>query len=143
MAGVNSVSLGTPSFLYYIGANVTTSTTAPLQSPPINAGTYTVLAWYPGCLDYAGASNVATFTIGQATATVTLPTPPANLVADGSNDVTSSWVVATVTGVSGAPAPTGGVTYTYYAGSSATGTPLNRQPDRPRHLHRGGRLRWQ
>ena len=68
---------------------MTTSTTAPLQSPPINAGTYTVLASYAGGRDYAGASNVATFTIGQATATVTLPTPPANLVADGSHDVTA------------------------------------------------------
>ena len=130
VAGVNSVSLGTPSFLYYIGANVTTSTTAPLQSPPINAGTYTVLASYAGGRDYAGASNVATFTIGQATATVTLPTPPANLVADGSHDVTS-WVVATVTGVGGAPAPTGGVSYTYYTGNSATGTPLSSAPIAP------------
>ena len=40
-------------------------------------------------------------------------------------------MVATLTGVSGAPAPTGGVSYAYYAGSSATGTPLSSAPIAP------------
>jgi hypothetical protein len=127
VTGLNSVGLGPLSYLYYNGANVTTSSAPPLASPPVNAGTYTVLALYAGSLDYAAASNVATFTIGQAVATVALAAPPAALTADGSNDVTN-WVEATVTGASGAPAPTGGVAFTYYAGSSAGGAPLSASP---------------
>ena len=69
----------------------------------------------------------ATFTIGQATPTVTLPTPPTNLVYDGTTDVTN-WVQATVTGVAGAAAPTGTVTYTYYTGSTTSSTPLGSSP---------------
>ena len=102
---------------------------------------------------------------------MTIATPPASIIYDGTNDVTN-WVKATVTGgsgaqaptgspalttggsavkgvsgapaptgspalpmgssamagVSGAPTPTGGVAFTYYSGSSATGTPLSSSP---------------
>jgi hypothetical protein len=116
---------GSPTVVFYAG---TSPTGTPLTSSPVNTGTYTVVAVYAGDADYTAAQSApVTFTIGRATATVTIASPPANIVADGTTDVTS-WVKATLTGVSGAPAPTGGVVYTYYAGTSATGTPLSSSP---------------
>ena len=116
---------GSATYTYYAGS--TTSST-PLGSSPIGAGTYTVVAKYAGDSNYAAAASLpATFTIGQATPTVTLPTPPTNLVYDGTTDVTN-WVQATVTGVAGAAAPTGTVTYTYYTGSTTSSTPLGSSP---------------
>jgi hypothetical protein len=124
VTGLNGIYLCAPSFSYYNGSSATGT---PLSSPPVNAGTYTVLASYAASLDYTAGSNAVTFTVGQAATTVALPTAPTNIVANGIGSVTS-WVAATVTGVSGAPAPTGGVTYTYYVGSSAAGTPLSSSP---------------
>ncbi|MGD1277561.1 MAG: CARDB domain-containing protein [Tepidisphaeraceae bacterium] len=127
LTGVSGIAppTGPVQVLYFNGASASGS---PLASPPVNAGTYTVVATYAGDANYASAtSNAVTFTITRASVVVTLPTPPASIVYDGTNDVTA-WVTATVTGPSGAPAPSGAVTYTYYSGTSATGTPLSAAP---------------
>jgi beta-glucanase (GH16 family) len=58
---------------------------------------------------------------------VTLPSPPSNIPYDGETDVTN-WVIPTVTGVSGSPAPTGTTTLVYYNGTTPTGTPLSSSP---------------
>ena len=44
----------------------------PLSSAPSAAGSYTVLASFPGSTDYSSSSQVANFTIAQATPTVTV-----------------------------------------------------------------------
>ncbi len=117
---------GTTTFTYYTGM---TPTGTPLTSSPTGAGTYTVVANYSGDSNYAGTtSSPTTFTILPASATtVTIASPPASIVYDGRTDVTS-WVKATVSRTSGKPAPTGRITFTYYAGSAATGTPLSSSP---------------
>ena len=129
LSGVNGVAAptGTPSIAYYSG---TDTSGTPLSSPPVNAGKYTAVASYAGDANYFGVQTSVTFTVNPAPATVTLPAPPASIVYDGTNDVTS-WVQATVTGVSGAPTPTGEITYVYYAGAAATGTPLASPPINP------------
>jgi streptogramin lyase len=53
---------------YYAGA---TAAGSPLAGAPSAAGTYTVVATYPGTIDYTSATAQATFTIAQATLTVT------------------------------------------------------------------------
>ncbi len=68
-----------------------------------------------------------TFTIGKAAPKVTLAAPPATITYDGTTDVTA-WAQATVSGASGGATPRGAVTYSYYAGSTATGTPLASSP---------------
>jgi hypothetical protein len=115
---------GTTAVAYYSGT--ATSGTA-LSSLPVNAGTYTVVASYGGDSNYAAAQTSVTFTINRAPTTTTLPSPPASIVANGTTSVTS-WVTATVTGIAGAPAPSGLPTFTYYSGPSATGTPLTSSP---------------
>jgi hypothetical protein len=111
--------------VYYAGSSASGPS---LSSSPVNAGTYTAMASYAGDGNYAAAQSAAvTFTINRATTTVALAAPPASIVYDGTSDVTN-WVSATVTGVGGAPAPTGSPVFTYYAGNSASGTPLGASP---------------
>lgn len=130
VAGVAGVPdpTGSPTFTYYTG---TTTTGTPLGSSPINAGTYTVVANYGGDSNYVGStSNSTTFTITKAGTSVTLSSPQGSIIYDAKTDVTS-WVKATVTGLSRAAAPTGSVTYAYYAGTKATGAPLGFSPVNP------------
>ena len=55
---------------YYAGSSATGS---PLSGAPITAGTYTVVASFGGSADYrSAASSNFTFTIAQATPTVTV-----------------------------------------------------------------------
>jgi RHS repeat-associated protein len=115
---------GTATLLFYAGS---TGTGTPLTSLPVNAGTYTVVASYGGDSNYGAAQTSVTFTVNRAPTTTTLGTPPASIIANGTTSVTS-WATATVTGVAGAPAPSGLPTYTYYLGSTATGTPLTSSP---------------
>jgi hypothetical protein len=109
-------------FTYYSGS---TTTGTPLPGAPTSAGTYTVVGSFPGSLDYAPASGSTTFTITQVPAGVA--------VSDSGGTFTGNPYLATgtVTGISGTPAATldgVGLTFTYYAGSTATGTPLSGAP---------------
>ena len=124
-SGIPAASLEgvTPTLTYYAGS---TPTGTPLTGAPIAIGTYTVVATFAGSSDYTSAtSNPVTFTINAATPVVT--------VSDAGGAFTGSpfAATATMTGVSGVPAASlEGVTptLTYYAGSTATGTPLTGAP---------------
>ena len=63
----------TPTVTYYVGSG--TSGTE-LSGAPTTAGTYTVLASFAGSTDYTSATDQTTFTIGQATPTITWNNPP-------------------------------------------------------------------
>lgn len=113
----------TPTQTYYAGS---TATGTPLSGAPTAAGTYTVVSGFAGSADYSSAvSTPTTFTIGKASPTLNLS------AAGGVYNAAASNATATVTGISG-PAASNleGVTptLTYYAGSTATGTPLSAAP---------------
>ena len=110
----------TPTLTYYAGSNPIGT---PLAGAPTAVGSYTVVASFPGSTDYAATSapGPAFFSITKATPVVT--------VADAGAIFTGSPFPATasVTGVNGNPSSSlEGVTptLTYYAGSTAAGTPL-------------------
>ena len=127
LAGVSGATTPTNpvAMAFYTGP---TAVGTPLTSPPVNSGTYTVVATYGGDSNYTGAtSDAVTFTVNPAPTTTTLASLPESIIANGTTNVTS-WVAATVTGVAGAPAPSGVPTYTYYSGPSGTGTPLASSP---------------
>ncbi len=107
---------------YYAGS---TATGTPLSGAPIDVGTYTVVASFAGSVDYIASTGApVSFTISRATPTVS--------VADGGTYNGAAFdAIATVTGVDGSPASSlEGITPTvsYYAGSTATGTPLSGAP---------------
>lgn len=114
-----------PTVTYYAGNSAVGT---PLSGPPVAAGTYTAIASFAGSADYAAAdtrARPATFTIGKVGPTVTLTTP------GGTYDGTPHGATAQVAGVDGVlQASLEGVspTITYYAGVSATGTPLAGAP---------------
>jgi hypothetical protein len=106
----------TPSLLYYVGSTAGGTGTA---TAPTSAGTYTVVATFPGSADYTTASGSATFTISQTTPEVS------SSDAGGTFSGNPFPATATVTGVSGAAASSlEGVTpaLLYYPGSTASGT---------------------
>jgi uncharacterized delta-60 repeat protein len=117
VSGVGGVNLGSASLTYYAGA---TASGTPLSSAPSAAGTYTVLASYAGGGDYTSASNTATYIISQASLVISINAP--NAVYDAS----AHGATATVTGSGGVNL--GSASLTYYAGTSATGTPLGSTP---------------
>ena len=108
-----------PTLAYYAG---TTVAGTKLSGPPIGAGTYTVVATFPGSTDYFSASSApVTFTISRVTPSVKIS------ATNGSYTGTIYVATATVTGAGGTPASSlEGVTPTsvYYAGTTASGTPL-------------------
>ena len=119
----------TPSLAYYAG---TTATGTPLAGATTAAGTYTVQASFAGSTDYAPASVTTTFTIAQATPTVTV-SDAGGTYSDVPFPATDT-VAGVVPGVDNLPATSlQGVTpaLTYYAGSTATGTPLAGTPRPP------------
>jgi hypothetical protein len=63
-----------PNFTYYTG---TSATGTPLSGALISAGTYTVVATFPGSTNYTSQSASSTFTIAQAVPSVTWATPSA------------------------------------------------------------------
>ena len=81
----------------------------------------------------------AGFTISPAKPTVTLGSPPAQIVYDGTNDVTK-WAIAGVSGGSGMAIPTGSPTVEFYNGASAKGAGSGFGPDKRRDLHGRGLL---
>jgi len=114
--GVGGVNLGTPTFTYYAGAS---ATGMPLSAAPVNPGIYTVVASYAGSQDYTAASASAAVTIrGKATLSVSggIFTYNGQAQAPGGS-VTGSGGISL-----GMP------TFTYYAGITATGTPLAGAP---------------
>jgi hypothetical protein len=121
--GANSSLEGiTPTLTYYAGSSA--SGTA-LSAAPISPGTYTVQASFAGSADYQPAMSVITFIIYPARPTQMIIAP------DGLYTGCPYPASVTVAGVSTLP---GGTlegftpTLTYYAGISATGTPLPGAP---------------
>jgi large repetitive protein len=113
-------------FDYYVGS---TATGTPTTTAPTKAGTYTVVAAFRSSDgNYTAGptdSNPLTFTIGQATPTVSVSD------AGGTYNGNSFPATDSVTGVSGTPGSTlegVGLTLTYYAASTASGTPLSGAP---------------
>jgi hypothetical protein len=89
-------------------------------------GTYTLVASFKGSTDYAAAQSTAvTFTISQATPTVTVT--DAGGTYNGKAFPATAKVVA-VTGTAGPSLEKIAPTLTYYAGPSASGTPLAGAP---------------
>ena len=111
-----------PGLTYYAGS---TAAGPPLGGPPTAVGTYTVVAAFPGSADYAPATAQATFTVTQATATV--GTSDAGGVYNGSPFAATASVVGT-DGTPGASLEGVNPILTYYAGSTAAGTPLGGPP---------------
>ncbi len=107
----------TPTLTYYTG---TSTTSTALAGAPTSAGTYTVLASFPGSTDYTSGTASATFTINKATPSVS--------VSDAGGTYTGSSFPATAP-VNGADSLEGvNPTLTYYAGSTPTGTALSGAP---------------
>ena len=120
MTGVtNGVPPGTATLTYYAGPSATGS---PLGGAPTDAGMYTVLASCAGSTDYASASNTATYSVARATPTISVTAPNAVVY-----DSLGHGATVDVTGVNGGAEP-GAATRTYFAGPSATGTPLGGPP---------------
>ena len=65
----------TPSLTYYSGTYTDTAklnNLTPLAAAPTQAGSFTVLAGFPGGADYTDASGLASFAIAQATPSLTV-----------------------------------------------------------------------
>ncbi|HXY36399.1 MAG TPA: putative Ig domain-containing protein, partial [Planctomycetaceae bacterium] len=127
VAGIN----GTPgstlegaglAFTYYAG---TTPSGTPLSGAPSTAGSYTVVASFTGSTDYVSASNSTTFTIGQATPTVTVSDKGGTY---NGNSFAATGAVAGINGTPGSTLEGAGLTFMYYAGATASGTPLSGAP---------------
>ena len=116
--GQNSLEGVSPTFTYYAGTDTTGS---PLSGAPITAGTYTVVASFLGSTDYGSATSTpATFTIAQATPTVT--------VMDAGGTYNGATFPATAK-VNGQDSLEGiSPTFTYYAGTNTASTPLSGAP---------------
>jgi hypothetical protein len=93
------------------------------STAPSDVGNYLVTASFAGSADYASATSTASFTIAQATPTVSVS--GGTFTANGS----AQAAMGSVTGVGGVSLGT--PTFTYYAGNSATGTPLSGPPVNP------------
>ncbi len=107
---------------YYSGS---TATGTPLSGAPVAAGTYTVTAAFAGSTDYLSGSSPVTFTIARASPTLNLG--DAERTYNGSPFATTDSV-AGVSGPSGSTLEGVGLAITYYAGNTATGTPLGGAP---------------
>ncbi len=117
VTGLNGVNLGTPTFRYYAGSAASGNV---LSAAPTNAGTYTVLASYAGSQNYSSATNQATFVVSHAKPTVRVT------AAGGAYSGSPNAASGAVTGLNGISIGT--PTFTYYAGSSASGTALPGAP---------------
>jgi hypothetical protein len=104
-----------PTLSHYVGSSVSGT---PLAGAPLGAGTYTVLAVFAGSADYSSASAQTTFTISQATPTVSVS--DAGGTFNGQPFPATATVAGVVPGVDNRPAASlEGVTptVTYYTGT--------------------------
>lgn len=111
-------------FAYYVGPAFTGTL---LPGPPTNAGSYSVVASFPGSPDYRGIGEESGFIIEAATPTV--------VVTDAGGNFTGNPypATATATGVGGATV-NGTFAFTYYVGNTVALT-AQRRHQRARHLH--------
>jgi hypothetical protein len=116
---VMSISPGTPTFTYYAG---TSDSGTPLSGAPSEVGTYTVVATFTSSdPNYTNAQSApVTFTISPSTP---FPATPRVAAIDGSGAYDGQPFAATgiATGLGGAGV-SGSFTFTYYVGSTASGT---------------------
>jgi large repetitive protein len=103
---------------YYAGTN---TTGAPLSGAPSNAGIYSVVGSFGGSSDYESASNSTTFVIAAATPNVTVS------AVGGTYNGNPYPASATATGV-GSAAVGGNLMFTYYPGSTVSGTGSSTAP---------------
>ncbi len=114
--GINAAPVnGVANFTYYVGSNTNGTV---LDSPPINVGTYTVIATFSSFdPNYTGATSLPlTFTIGLATTTT-------NVAASISPTLFGQPVTLTASVTSSAGTPNGG-TIQFYDGKTLLGTAL-------------------
>ena len=126
MNGSGSLEGVSPTLAYYSGSAATGS---PLSGAPSTAGTYTVVANFAGSIDYASGSTNSTFTIAQASPSITLSDGGGTF--RGSAFPATATVAGVVSGIDSMPASSlEGITpsLSYYAGSAATGSPLSGAP---------------
>jgi hypothetical protein len=109
----------TPTLTYYAG---TSASGAALPAAPSAAGTYTVVASFPGSANYNSASAQTTFTIWKATPTVTVSAK------GGIYNGKPYRATAAVVGADGKPVANAAVVLTYY---SASGKALSGAPSAP------------
>ncbi len=81
-------------FTYYVGTGASGTNLG--STAPSNAGTYTVVADFPGSSDYNSASDSTSFTIAKANATVVVT--PYTVTYDGKPHTAT---IASITGVNG------------------------------------------
>jgi hypothetical protein len=105
-----------PTLIYYAGSSATGDA---LPGAPTQAGTYTVVAHFPGSTDYIPVDSApVTFIIARAAPTFSVSGSGSVLVAGVDNNPASSLEDV-------APSAT------YYAGSSGSGEPLSGVPTEP------------
>jgi hypothetical protein len=114
---VDGTALGSPTFAYYVGSSASGT---PLAGAPVDAGTYTVVASYTGSQVYTEGAATATISIAPATPTVSANN--ATFTADGLAHAATGMV----TGLGGVNL--GSPTFTYFAGTTLSGTPLAGPP---------------
>lgn len=124
LSGTPSSTLETVGTLltYYSGS---TATGTPLSGAPSDAGTYTVVVSFAGSQHYAPGSEDVTFVIAP-------DTPILSVIHNGGTyNGSPQAATASLAGASGTPSSTlesVGLTLTYYAGSTITGSPLSGAP---------------
>jgi len=106
-------------FAYYAGPTVSGT---PLGSAPVNAGTYTVEAKFAGNDNYKDATATKTITIERATPTIIITW------ADSTYNTNPNPASVVVNGVGSEVNLTPAATLVYYAGLTASGTPLAGAP---------------
>ena len=127
----------TPTLTYYSGYSVSGSGTS---TAPIQAGTYTVVASFPGSTDFGSASSQTSFTITQATPLVSASDSGGAF--NGSAFAATASVSGVVSGVDNsfaASLESVSPTLTYYSGSSVSGSGTSDRSGPGRHVY-GGRI---
>jgi hypothetical protein len=111
VTGTGGENLGVPTFTYTDSNNVISS------NPPVNVGTYTVTATFPGNATYAAASGTATIVITPVAAN----SPPTD-IALSNNTLPENQPANTVVGLLSTTDPNVGDTFTYtlVSGTGAT-----------------------
>jgi len=128
VAGVGNAPLGTPTFAYYLASDTTFS--SPLSGAPTNVGSYVVVASFAASGNYGAASTQKGFAITVATPTISVT--DAGGVSTGSAFPATALVKGVGPGATFGPSLEGVFpTLTYYAGLTATGTPLAGAPVNP------------